>query len=138
MSPTPKPALEWRVLAAVMVGGMVGTGARVAIELVLPSEGFPWGTLLVNVAGSVVLGLLVSTLWNRRSTPDWLKAGLGAGVLGAFTTFSAVMVSMVALGDSGQWMLAVGYLVASVVLGIGAAALGLRAGRPNPAIGVDE
>jgi CrcB protein len=119
---------------------MLGTGLRLSIEVAIPHEpdGFPWATLLVNVAGSFALGMLVATVWSRSAAPSWLKAGLGAGVLGAFTTFSAVMVSMVALAVSGEWMLAAGYLVASAVLGIGAAALGLRAGRPNPSIAVDE
>lgn len=119
---------------------MLGTGLRLAIDLVLPPEanGLPWGTLLINVVGSLVLGLLVATLWGRPGTPSWLKSGLGVGALGAFTTFSAVMVSAVAMSASGQWMLAAGYLVASVVLGIGAAALGLTFGRPGTTIGVDE
>lgn len=130
----------WRDTLGVLVGGMLGTGLRLAAEVGLPHQpdSFPWATLLVNVVGSFALGALVATLWTRFATPSWLKAGLGAGVLGSFTTFSAVMASMVALGVSGQWMLAAWYLVASVVLGVGAAALGLRSGRPNPAIGVDE
>lgn len=119
---------------------MLGTGLRLAIDLAFPAErdAFPWATLAVNVVGSFMLGALVSTLWIREGTPSWLKAGLGAGLLGAFTTFSAVMVSLVALAASGEWMPAVGYLVASVALGLAAAALGLRAGRPNPIIGAEE
>ena len=140
MTPPPKHTVGWRVLAAIVAGGMLGTGIRLAIDLAMPHgpTGFPWGTLLVNVTGSLLLGALVATLWTRPTTPDWLRAGLGVGVLGAFTTFSAVMVSVVTLAVSGERMLAWGYLVASVVLGIGAAALGLRAGRPNPTIAVDE
>ena len=119
---------------------MLGTGLRLAIELAFPhqQDGFPWAILAVNVAGSLLLGALVSTLWTRPGTPPWLKAGLGAGVLGAFTTFSAVMASLVAMAASGQWMLAVGYLAASLALGLTAAAGGLAIGRPNPVIGVDE
>ena len=86
----------------------------------------------------ILLGLLVGTVWPRPTTPSWLRAGLGVGMLGSFTTFSAVMVSAVSLSASHEWMLAVGYLVASVALGLGAAALGLRLGRPAISIGVDE
>lgn len=138
MTTTSRPG--WRELTAVLVGGMLGTGARLAVDLTLPysASGFPWGTLAINVAGSFLLGALVSTLWTRPTTPAWLKAGLGAGALGAFTTFSAVMVSAVALSSAGEWMLAVGYLVASVALGLAAATLGLRVSRQNLAIGVDE
>jgi fluoride exporter len=119
---------------------MLGTGLRLVVDLALPPapDGFPWSTLLINVSGSFLLGMLVATLWSRPTTPDWLKAGVGAGVLGGFTTFSAVMASSVALAASGEWMLVGGYLLASVVLGIAAAAIGLRAGRPHPTIGVDE
>jgi CrcB protein len=136
----PRAAAGWPALAAVVVGGMLGTGLRLGIDLALPQapDGFPWTTLLVNVAGSFALAVVVATVWTQPSTPSWLRAGLGAGLLGAFTTFSAVMVSLVALAAFGQWMLAVGYLVASAALGLGAAALGFKAGRPNPIIGADE
>lgn len=115
---------------------MLGTGARLAIDLAFTAEVFPWHTLVINVVGSFVLGALVGTLW--ATTPSWLKAGLGVGLLGSFTTFSAVMVSAVSLSAANEWMLAAGYLVASVALGLGAATLGLRVGRPNTTIGVDE
>ncbi len=123
----------WREVASVLLGGMVGTAARLGIDLMLPhgDAEFPLGTLIINVAGSLLLGLAVSTIWQR--VPTWLRAGLGAGLLGAFTTFSAVMVSMVAMGASGEWMLAIGYLLASLVLGLGAAILGLKLGRRSTA-----
>jgi len=128
----------WREFCAVIVGGILGTGGRLAIDLAYASDGFPWHTLTINVVGSFLLGLLVGTVWPRPTTPSWLRAGLGVGVLGSFTTFSAVMVSAVSLSASHEWMLAVGYLVASVALGLGAAALGLQFGRPATSIGVDE
>jgi CrcB protein len=131
-------AVGWREFAAVVIGGMLGTGARLSIDVAFASEGFPWHTLAINVVGSFLLGTLVGTVWVRPTTPPWLRAGLGVGVLGSFTTFSAVMVSAVSLSTANEWMLAAGYLLASVVLGLGAAALGLRVGRPNTVIGVDE
>jgi CrcB protein len=128
----------WRELTAAVIGGVLGTGARLAIDVAFAAEGFPWHTLVINVLGSFVLGALVGTLWARPTTPPWLKAGVGVGVLGSFTTFSAVMVSAVSLSSADEWLLAVGYLVASVALGLGAAALGLLVGRLNTTIGVDE
>lgn len=129
-----------RDVAAVLFGGMLGTGLRLMIDVAVPHDptALPWPTLAVNVAGSFLLAVAVSTLWTHRGTPSWLRAGLGAGLLGAFTTFSAVMVSAVALSASGEWMLAAGYLGASAALGLVAAVLGLKLGRPNPTIGVDE
>ena len=133
-------AIGWREVVAVLLGGMLGTGIRLGVDLLLPhgETGIPLGTLLINVVGSFVLGLLVSTLWARSDIPYWLKAGLGVGMLGTFTTFSAVMVSLVADAASGQWMLAFGYLAASIILGLAAAAIGLRISTPAVADWVDE
>ena len=117
-----------------LVGGTLGTALRLAIDGALPhgDAEFPLGTLLINVAGSFVLGLLAASVWVRPSTPNWLRAGLGVGVLGAFTTFSAVAVSTVAMVQDGGGMLALGYLAASFALGLGAAVAGLLAGRRIP------
>lgn len=128
-----------RELLAVLIGGMLGTGLRLAADLLVPHEdsGFPLSTFLVNVLGSFALGLIVSTLWARAER--WLRAGLGAGLVGSFTTFSAVMVSLVAQGAQGLWALAAGYLVLSLLLGFAAAALGLWLGgrRPTAAPPID-
>jgi CrcB protein len=122
-----------REIAAVLAGGILGTGLRLLADLLLPHDGagFPLSTLLVNIAGAFVLGLLVSLLWHR--VPAWLRAGLGAGLIGSFTTFSAVMVSLVDEGSRGLWALAGGYLALSLVLGLAAAALGLWLGGRRPA-----
>lgn len=130
----------WRELVAVAVGGMLGAGIRLTVDVLLPPGGaeLPLGTLMINVAGSFLLGLLVSTAWAVPRTPNWVKAGLGTGLLGTFTTFSAVMVTLVAQTESGQWPLALGYLAASLAFGLVAAALGLRCGRPAAADWVDE
>lgn len=109
-----------RTVAAVFVGGLVGTGLRVAVDSLIPG---PIATLVVNVVGSLVLGFLVARLWPTASA--WLKAGLGAGLLGSFTTFSAVAVILVDLGLTVNGVL---YLAATLVLGLGAAFAGLRLG----------
>lgn len=131
-----------RTLAAVAVGGMFGTAIRLLVDLALPHGGaaFPWGTLLVNLLGSFVLAVLVARVWARAA--EWLRAGLGPGLLGSFTTFSALAVSAVELTTVGVGWSAVAYVAASVVGGLAAAALGLRLGAPAatvpPAIGPDE
>ena len=118
-----------RALAAVVVGGMFGTALRLAIELLVPHADSepPWGILAANTAGALVLGLLVGRVW--PVAPDWLRARLGAGLLGSFTTFSAVAVALVGMTAADQALTAVAYLAATLVLGFGAAALGLRLGR---------
>lgn len=128
-----------RPLLAVLVGGAVGTGARLLVDVVLPHGGtaFPVGTLLVNLVGSFALGLLVTRVW--PVAPEWLRVGLGPGLLGSFTTFSALAVSAVELTTAGAGAAAIAYLAASLVGGIAAAALGIRLGaRPVPPIGADE
>ena len=128
-----------RPVLAVLVGGVLGTAARLTVDLLLPHGGaaFPLGTFLVNLAGSFLLGMLVSRVW--PVAPEWLRAGLGPGLLGSFTTFSALAVSAVELSASGAPGTAVLSVAASVVAGLAAAALGLRLGsRPVPPIGPDE
>jgi len=109
----------------------VGTELRYALGLAFPEEPgvLPWTTLGINVAGSFVLAAL-TTIWIARPhTAFWLRAGLGPGLLGSFTTFSAVVFSVdrsAAAGSHGQWML---YLALTLVLGLLAAAAGWRLGK---------
>lgn len=128
-----------RSIVAVLVGGALGTGLRLGVDLLLPHGGaeFPLGTLVVNVVGAFALGLLVGRFWSTAS--EWLKAGLGPGLLGSFTTFSAVALSAVELTDAGAAPTALVYVAASVAGGLLAAVAGLRLGsRSVPPIEVDE
>lgn len=110
----------------------MGTAARFAIDIAIPhgSDGFPLSTLIVNAVGAFLLGVLVARVW--ATAPSWLRAGLGTGLLGSFTTFSAVAVSLVSLGSAGNWRTALGYLGLTIALGFGAALLGLLLGKPIP------
>ncbi|MCU1441291.1 MAG: CrcB family protein [Rhodoglobus sp.] len=116
-------------ILAVLLGGALGTALRLGIDTLLPhtDDAFPFSTLLINTVGAFALGALVARVW--PTAPDWLRAGLGAGLLGSFTTFSAVAVSLISMTSAGEWMPAALYLVATLLLGLGAAWLGLRAGR---------
>ena len=133
-------------LVAVLLGGILGTGLRLTLDAVLHHSDaqFPWSTLIINIVGSFVLALLVSRVW--PSAPAWLRAGLGTGLLGSFTTFSALIVSLLTLTQAGLTLLALVYLVVSLGAGLGAALLGLRLGaglvgrgvRPAPPLASDE
>jgi CrcB protein len=130
-----------RSILAVFLGGAVGTGLRLLTDAVIyhSDSEFPLSTLLINIVGSFLLAVFVSRLW--PTSPDWLRAGLGPGLVGGFTTFSAVMASMVTLAASSQILLAFGYLGLTLVLGFGAAALGFRISRrrdADPILEVDE
>ena len=118
-------------IVAVFLGGVVGTSLRWALDVALSGHNgsFPFSTLFVNVIGSFVLAVLVGSLWVRPGVPDWLRAGLGAGVLGSFTTFSALASALVVQMASAHIALAVTYLSASLVLGVGAAFLGIVVGH---------
>lgn len=118
-------------------GGVVGTGLRLLLDVLVPhgDAGFPMSTLVVNTVGSFILGFLVARVWPR--SPAWLRAGLGAGLLGSFTTFSALAVSLVSLTAAGEWMPALLYLVATLILGLAAAWSGLRLGRPHGPVAID-
>ena len=100
---------------------MLGTALRLLLDTTVQQ---PLSTLLINVVGSIVLGFLTARVW--PSAPPWLKAGLGPGLLGSFTTFSAFAVIVVRFGFS---MSSVLYVVLTVALGLVAAFAGLRLGR---------
>ena len=99
---------------------MLGTLLRVGVDSLVHQ---PVSTLVINVVGSLALGILVGRVWPVAA--PWLKAGLGPGLLGSFTTFSAFAVQVVGFGFNLDAAL---YLVATLVLGFVAAFAGLRIG----------
>jgi CrcB protein len=131
--------VESRAVLAVLAGGLAGAGLRLGIDALLPhgDDGFPLSTLLINVSGSFVLGMLVSRVW--PVAPVWLRAGLGAGLLGSFTTFSAVVASVFTLARAHEAGLAIVYLLVTIAAGWIAALAGIRAGAGRPTqIGPEE
>lgn len=114
-----------RRLLLVFLGGTIGTAARLGLALVLPDPaGIPVATLAANVLGALLIGILMA----RLPVATDVRVFLGTGVLGGFTTYSALMVGSVTLWAAAP-VLAAGYAVGSLVLGLAAAALGLRLGR---------
>ncbi|QYG94953.1 CrcB family protein [Iamia sp. SCSIO 61187] len=113
-------------LAVVGAGGAAGALARWAITATWPTAagGVGWGTLAVNLAGCLLIGVLAA-----RLGPDSLiRLGLGTGVLGGFTTFSTLAVETDRGIAAGRPGLALAVLAASLVGGVGLAALGARVG----------
>lgn len=118
-----------RLLAVVALGGAAGTGLRLALNHALPHDGrVPWATLLENVVGAFCLGLLLEALV-RAGREDArrrvLRLGLGTGLLGGFTTFSALALESRTLLVGGDLLVGIGYPVASCLLGVAAAAAGV-------------
>lgn len=120
----------WKVWVGVGCGAFLGTQARYLLGLAVPetSGSIPWTTLAVNIAGSLVLGYLTAR-WFVRPAPFWLRAAVGPGILGSFTTFSSVMLALTNLSTDGSIGLAATYLALSLLLGLGAAAGGLALGK---------
>lgn len=116
-----------RTAALVAAGGAIGGPARYAVESMLsaPSDGVPWGTLVVNVSGALALGVLLGSGRARAG----VAAAVGTGFLGAFTTFSGWVLQVALLAQHGRPTAAAGYVAVTLVAGLGAAAAGCEAGR---------
>lgn len=125
-----RPPLDALTLTAIALGGVVGALARYGLGRGFPTATgtFPTTTLLINVCGSLLLGLLVGVTVRRASTPRLVRPALGTGVLGGFTTFSTFAVEADRLISTGHAATAAGYLAATLVAGAAAAAVGLAAG----------
>ncbi len=119
-------------LLAIAAGGALGALLRywtsVAVHARL-GAGFPYGTLAVNVIGSLLMGFLYIWLIERMAAGPALRAFLMIGVLGAFTTFSTFSIETLNLLESGQAGRALINVAVSVLVCISAAAVGVLAAR---------
>jgi CrcB protein len=114
----------------VAAGGLVGAPSRYLLDRAVSSRiesDLPWGTFVINVAGSLLLGLLTG-LTLAGHLPDIGKALLGTGFCGAFTTFSTFTFETLRLLEGGRILDAVGNVALSVAVGLGAAAAGVAIG----------
>ncbi|MEV4637702.1 fluoride efflux transporter CrcB [Actinoplanes sp. NPDC049548] len=112
-------------LLLVALGAAVGAPLRYLTDRYVQSRHdsrFPWGTVIVNVAGSLVLGFVVGL-----PVPAALAALLGTGFCGALTTYSTFGYETFGLARTGQRFLALAYALGSVLAGLGAASLGFLA-----------
>ncbi len=117
------------IYAWVALGGALGSVARFALATVLAQRlgfAFPWLTLLVNVSGSLVIGLLASLGAHGVRALDTAdaRAFLMVGILGGYTTFSAFSLQTLELARAGAWGDAAGYVALSLGLCLGGVALG--------------
>ena len=114
-------------ILAVAIGGAVGALARHGVSTAAAAAfgpRFPFGTLIVNVAGSFALGWLFALFADRIHVPPEVRLLLMTGLLGAFTTFSTFSVETLALLQAGRWLAGAANVLLSVALCLGAAWLG--------------
>ena len=117
---------------AIAAGGALGALLRfwtANAVYAVSGRSFPYGTLVVNLLGSLLMGIFAAWLLERSSADPLWRSFLLIGVLGAFTTFSTFSMETVDLMESGQWLKALTNMLVSVVACVGAAALGLLLGR---------
>jgi len=119
-------------LLLICLGGAVGTGARYLLGgLVVRWVGadFPYGTLLINVLGSFLVGLVQQVGLSTLLIPDTLRLVLTIGVMGGFTTYSSFSYETLKLVEAGSWVGAAVYVALTTALCLGCCALGLSLGR---------
>lgn len=116
----------------VLLGGALGALARYLVDGWILSRldtGFPFGTLVVNLSGSFLLGLLSVLTVERLLVPGEWRIFLGVGFLGAYTTFSTWQYETFRLLEAGQWPAGLVNLFGSAVAGFAALALGVLVAR---------
>lgn len=111
-----------RELAAVFVGGAIGTVARAALAVfaVPHPEQWPWPTFVVNIVGAFMLGYFTTRLLERLPVSSYQRPLLGTGVCGGLTTFSTMQVETVRMLQHGAYGLAAGYTAVSIIGGLAA------------------
>lgn len=119
-------------LLAIAAGGAIGSVMRYLVSTgvyAIAGRGFPYGTLTVNIAGSMAMGLLYVLLIDRAAADGFWRMALLVGFLGAFTTFSTFSIETLNLMQGGEFAKAMANILLSVALCIGATWLGIRLGR---------
>ena len=111
--------VDWREMAAIFAGGAIGAVARTALGQAIASAPgtWPWATFVINIVGAFALGYFATRLQDRLPLSSYRRPFLGTGFCGALTTFSTMQVELVRMLDADRLRLALGYAVASVVMG---------------------
>lgn len=122
-----------RTVVAIGVAGSFGAVARYGVEGFVSertSGSFPWGTFVVNISGSLVLGLLFALLIEGRVImAPWLRTAATVGLIGAYTTFSTLSLETFRMIEDGAYLAAGFNAFGSLALGLVAVWVGIVAGR---------
>lgn len=119
-------------LFLVAIGGALGSVARYGVTRATATafgQGFPWGTIIVNLVGSFFIGFFSAVIISKSNNPEPIRLLLITGFLGGFTTFSAFSLDVLDLIGKGAPLQALSYVLISVLPAIFATFLGLAIGR---------
>ena len=114
------------------LGGFAGAIARYVVDLRVSTwtgATLPWGTFVINVSGSLLVGVLFALLVDRAAMPAEWRGPLMIGFLGSYTTFSTLMLESWRLVEDGAWVAAGANLAGSLVIGLLAVVAGIALGR---------
>ena len=121
-----------RTLVGIMVAGALGAAARYGLDGFVgdrTGSGFPWGTFVINISGSLVLGFLFTVLTERIAIDSALRFSITTGFIGSYTTFSTWMLETARLVQDRSYLLATWNAAGSVVAGLAAVGAGIVMGR---------
>lgn len=125
------PGRDYRELAAVFVGGALGTAARAGLETLAAPDPtrWPWPTFAVNIVGAALVGYFTTRLLERLPLSSYRRPLLGTGLCGGLTTFSTMQVETLRMIEHHRYGLAAGYTTASITVGLLAVYLATAAVR---------
>jgi CrcB protein len=108
-------------LLLVVIGGGIGAGTRHLVNMGamrLMGPAFPWGTMIINITGSFIMGAFIELLARRFGASNELRMFVATGILGGYTTFSSFSLDFATLWERGAALPALAYVLVSVVGGI--------------------
>jgi len=120
--------MNFQLVLAVAIGGAIGSVARYWVGIgstKLFGLAFPWGTLIINIVGSFLIGVFAESFALRWDAPQAVRVFLTVGICGGFTTFSTFSLDAYLLMERGELWAAAAYMAGSVALSIGALFAGL-------------
>ncbi|ANV99779.1 fluoride efflux transporter CrcB [Bradyrhizobium icense] len=127
--------MTFQSILSVAAGGALGSVARYLVGIgsgKLSRSDFPWGTLIINVTGSFLIGALAGLIAAKWDLSQTMRMFLTVGICGGFTTFSTFSLDAYYLIERGQTWASSAYVVASVALSVGALIAALRLVRALP------
>ncbi|MEW6640192.1 MAG: fluoride efflux transporter CrcB [Pseudomonadota bacterium] len=127
--------MEPQFILAVAAGGALGSVARYLVGVGsgrLLGSAFPWGTLFINVTGSFLIGAFIGLFATKWDLSQTARIFLTVGICGGYTTFSTFSLDAFVLIERGQGLASLAYMLASVVLSVGALVAAIHLVRALP------